>query len=94
MLHENLLRDVIGVAIAVLYELRPGLEEKLYENTLVIELRSQGHLAEQQQDYADHYRGQGIDALIPDLIVNDKMIFAPKWSRRSMTRTSRRCSVT
>jgi hypothetical protein len=30
MLHEDVTADVIGAAIAVLNELRPGLDEKLY----------------------------------------------------------------
>ena len=43
MLHEALTRDIIGAAMAVLNELKPGLDEKLYENALVIELRARGH---------------------------------------------------
>ena len=38
MLHEEITKDIIGAAMAVLNELRPGLDEKLYENALVIEL--------------------------------------------------------
>jgi hypothetical protein len=42
MLHEEITKDVIGAAMAILNELRPGLDEKLYENALVIELQSRG----------------------------------------------------
>jgi hypothetical protein len=31
MIHEELSESIIGAAIAVLSELRPGLDEKLYE---------------------------------------------------------------
>jgi len=64
--------------MAVLNELKPGLDEKLYENALVIELRAPGHAVEQQREYPVHYRGQFIDSLIPDLIIDDKVITGPK----------------
>jgi GxxExxY protein len=39
---------VIGAAMRDLNVLRPGLDEKLYERALVIELRKQGIASEQQ----------------------------------------------
>jgi GxxExxY protein len=51
MLHEKITEDIIGAAMAVLNELKPGLDEKLYENALVIELQERGHSAEQQREY-------------------------------------------
>ena len=78
MLHEEITKDIIGAAMAVLNELRPGLDEKLYENALVIELRARGHTVEQQREYPVHYRGQFIGSLIPDLIVDGKVIADPK----------------
>jgi len=38
MKHEAITKDIIGAAIAVLNELNPGLDEKLYENALVLVL--------------------------------------------------------
>ena len=38
LIHEELSRDIIGSAMQVLNTLKPGLDEKLYENALVIEL--------------------------------------------------------
>lgn len=58
--------------------LRPGLDEKLYENALVIELRKQGHVVEQQKAFEVRYDGQLIGKLIPDLIVDDAVIVDPK----------------
>ncbi len=78
MLHEEITKDIIGSAMAVLNALRPGLDEKLYENALVIELRARGHTVEQQREYPVHYRGQFIGSLIPDLIVDGKVIADPK----------------
>ena len=78
MLHEALTRDIIGAAMAVLNELKPGLDEKLYENALVIELRARGHIVEQQRQFPVHYRGELIGSLIPDLIVDGVVITDPK----------------
>lgn len=62
----------------VLNSLKPGLDEKLYENALVIELRNRGHVVEQQKAFPVHYTGQLIGRLIPDLIVDEKVIVDPK----------------
>jgi GxxExxY protein len=78
MIHEEITKDIIGAAMTVLNELNPGLDEKLYENALVIELRARGHTVEQQRGYPVHYRGQFIGRLIPDLIVDGKVITDPK----------------
>ena len=78
MKHEELTKEIIGAAIAVLNELNPGLDEKLYENALVIELAARGHAAEQQREYPVYYRGHFIGKLLPDLIVDGKVITDPK----------------
>jgi GxxExxY protein len=78
MLHEELTKAIIGASMAVLNELKPGLDEKLYENAIVIELQVRGHVVEQQRSYPVHYRGHLIGTLIPDLIVDDKVIVDPK----------------
>ena len=51
MIHEELSGKIIGAAMDVLYTLKPGLDEKLYENALVIELTSRGHKVEQQRQF-------------------------------------------
>ena len=78
MKHEDITRDIIGAAMAVLNELKPGLDEKLYENALVIELAARGHTVEQQREFPVHYRGHFIGKLIPDLIVDGQVIADPK----------------
>jgi GxxExxY protein len=78
MLHEEITKDIIGAAMAVLNELKPGLDEKLYERALLIELQACGHHIEQQREYAVHYRGQLIGKLVPDLIVDGKVVADPK----------------
>jgi GxxExxY protein len=78
MKHEVITRDIIGAAMAVLNELRPGLDEKLYENALVVELQASGHTVEQQREFPVHYRGHFIGKLVPDLIVDGLVIVDPK----------------
>ena len=76
--HKELSHDIIGAAMMVLNELKPGLDEKLYENALVIELRKQGHKVDQQKQFPVFYDGQEIGKLVPDLIVDDAVIVDPK----------------
>ena len=74
----DLTEKIIGAAYTVLNALKPGLDEKLYERALVIELKKQGLRAEAQKQFPVHYDGQHIGTLIPDLIVEDRVIVDPK----------------
>lgn len=76
--HEAITRDVIGAAMAVLNQLRPGLDEKLYENALVMELASRGHTIDQQREFPVFYRNARVGSLIPDLIVDGLVIVDTK----------------
>lgn len=78
LIHKELSEAIIGAAMTVLNTLRPGLDEKLYENALVIELKKQGHRIEQQKQFPVHYDGHLIGTLIPDLIVDELVIADPK----------------
>ncbi len=78
LIHKELSEDLIGAAMTVLNALRPGLDEKLYENALIIELRKKGHKVEQQRQFPVYYEDQLIGTLIPDLIVDDLVIADPK----------------
>lgn len=78
LVHKELSGDIIGAAMAVLNELRPGLDEKLYENALVIELQQRGHTVEQQKRFPVYYKGHLVGTLIPDMIVDELVIVDPK----------------
>lgn len=78
MIYERLSGQIIGAAMDVLNELKPGLDEKLYENALVLELRKQGHRVDQQKSYPVLYKGTRIGNLIPDLIVDEMVVTDPK----------------
>lgn len=78
MIHEQLSGEIIGAAMEVLNELKPGLDEKLYERAMLIELKRRGHLVSVQSSFPVLYRGELIGTLIPDLIVDDAVIVDPK----------------
>ncbi|HWA85628.1 MAG TPA: GxxExxY protein [Opitutus sp.] len=78
MIHPELSEAIIGAAMKVLNTLKPGLDEKAYENALVIELRKRGHRADQQKRFDVLYEGQLVDVLVPDLIVDDLIVVDPK----------------
>ena len=78
MLHRDLTADIIGAAMGVLNELRPGLDEKLYENALVLELQARGHATEQQRAFDVEFRGHFIGRLVPDLIVDGAVVVEAK----------------
>ena len=78
ILHAELSEAIIGAAMKVLNTLKPGLNEKAYENALVIELGKRSHRIEQQKQFDVLYEGQVVDTLVPDLIVDDLVIVDPK----------------
>ena len=78
MIHEKLSGEIIGAAMEVLNELKPGLDEKLYERAMIIELKRRGHVVSVQTSFSVCYRGELIGELIPDLIVDDAVIVDPK----------------
>lgn len=76
--HQDLTGAVISAAIEVHQTLRPGLDEKLYERALCIELAERGIDFEQQPRYESFYKGRFIGHLIPDLVVEKKLIVDTK----------------
>ncbi len=71
LIHEELSGKIIGVAMDVLNELKPGLDEKFYERAMVIESRRRGHAVDAQREFPVFYHGELIGHLTPDLIVDD-----------------------
>jgi GxxExxY protein len=78
MIHEELSGKTIGAAMDVLNELKPGLDEKLYERAMVIELRRRGHVVEVQRSFPVFYHDELIGHLAPDLIVDETIVIDPK----------------
>jgi GxxExxY protein len=78
LLHSHLSEKIIGAAMRVHNELKPGLDEKIYENALVLELKSHGLVIQQQKSFKVFYRDTLVGTLIPDLIVNDEILVDTK----------------
>jgi GxxExxY protein len=78
MLQEELSGKIVGAAMEVLNALRPGLDEKLYERALSLELKNTGHMVSVQRSFPVWYRGELIGNLVPDLIVDSAIIVDPK----------------
>jgi len=78
MIHEELSGVIIGIAMEILNELKPGLDEKLYERAMIIELNRRGHAVSVQRSFPVFYRAELIGNLVPDLIVDDAIIVDPK----------------
>ena len=78
LLHVSLSEFIIGAAMKVLNTLKPGLDEKAYENAMVVELRMRGHKVDQQKRFDVIYEGVVVDTLVPDMIVDDLVIVDPK----------------
>ena len=78
MLHEEVSGKIIGAAMEVLNELKPGLDEKLYERALIIELKRGGYVVSVQRSFPVSYLGKLIGNLVSDLIVDNAVIVDPK----------------
>jgi GxxExxY protein len=69
---------ILGAFFEVNRHLPKGLLESVYENALVIELRSAGLDVDEQRPLTVTYKGYNIGDFKPDVIVNDKIILELK----------------
>ena len=69
---------IIGCAFEVLNELGHGLNEKLYENSLVVEFKRRGISFDQQRRFEVLYKGEHVGEFIPDLIAFGKVVVDTK----------------
>ena len=75
---EKLANLVIGCAITVAKELRPGYLERVYENALFHELRKNG-LAVEKQVYMDvFYDGVMVGQFVADMVVSGELMLELK----------------
>ncbi len=78
LLHKELSYQIVGAAMEALNALGHGLNEKVYENALVVELQSRGIKLDQQKRFKVVYKGVVVGEYIPDLLVEDKVIVDAK----------------
>lgn len=69
---------IIGCAFEVLNELGHGLNEKLYENSLVVEFKRRGIAFDQQRTFEVLYKGEHVGEFRPDLIAFGKVVVDAK----------------
>jgi len=69
---------IIGCAFEVLNELGHGLNEKCYENALVVEFRLKAIGFSQQRQFEVLYKGERVGLFVPDLIAFDQVIVDTK----------------
>ena len=71
---NHISRTIIGAAQSVSSTLGYGFLEKVYENSLCIELRRRGVSYQQQMPLQVRYEGLVVGDYIPDVIVEDSVI--------------------
>ena len=76
--HQELTKSLIGIYYDVYNELGYGFLEKVYQNSMVIELKSRGYLVENQKKLNVLFKNQIVGEYIPDIIVNDSVIIELK----------------
>jgi GxxExxY protein len=75
---NTLTRKVIGCAYSVHNVLGPGFLEKVYENSLILELRKVGIHARQQVKLPVWYEGHRVGVYFPDLWIEEQLIIEIK----------------
>jgi len=66
--------QIIGCAFDVLNEVGHGLNEKIYENALVVEFKLRGIAFDQQRRFPVLYKTVQVGEFIPDLIAFNSVI--------------------
>ncbi len=76
--HKEETHSLIGCAFEVLNTLGPGLNEKCYENALVVEFRLQAIGYTQQHHFDVLYKGVNVGVYIPDIVAFGSVIVDAK----------------
>jgi GxxExxY protein len=79
--HSDLTKKVIGTFYEVYNELGHGFIESVYENSLAIALRANGHEVLQQVDIPVWFRGNQVGDFDADLLVDRVLILELKSAR-------------
>jgi GxxExxY protein len=76
--HEEITGQIINAAHTVHNKLGYGFLEKVYHNSLVIELRKRGVLAEQEKYIEVKYDNQLVGEYFADIVVDNKVVVEVK----------------
>ena len=78
LLHKDLTDEILKTYYDVYNELGYGFLEKVYQNSMFIELKSRGFTVEAQKQIKVHYKGKEVGEYFTDLIVNNLVILELK----------------
>jgi len=78
LLHKELTDEIIKTYYDVYNELGYGFLEKVYQNSMFIELKSRGFTVEAQKQIKVHYKGKEVGEYYADLIINNLVILELK----------------
>jgi GxxExxY protein len=76
--HSDVTEKVIGAFFKVYNTLEYGFSEKVYENSLAIELRKSGLQVEQQKNITVYYEDNTVGEYYADILVNGTVILELK----------------
>jgi GxxExxY protein len=79
--HTDLTGKIIGAFFKVYNTLGYGFAEKVYENSLAIELRKLGLRVEQQKDIVVYYDRQSVGDYAADLLIEEAVLLELKAAR-------------
>jgi len=78
LLHKDITEEIINAYYFVYNELGFGFLEKVYENAMLIELKSRGFKVESQKIVKVHFKDSIVGEYFADIIVEDKIILELK----------------
>ena len=78
LLHEELTNVIIKTFYEVYNELGYGFLEKVYQNSLYLELKNKGYKVEAQKKISVYYKGTEVGEYYADLLVEDLIILELK----------------
>jgi len=74
LLHKGLTEAIIKTFYDVYNELGYGFLEKVYQNSMYLELTARGFKVEPQKQIKVYYKGQGVGEYYSDLVIDDLII--------------------
>jgi GxxExxY protein len=80
LLHQELTKSIINVYYDVYNELGYGFLEKVYQNSMYLELKNRGFKVEAQKMIKVYYKKTEVGEYFADLLVNDLVIVELKAS--------------
>jgi GxxExxY protein len=78
ILHKELSESILKVFYDVYNELGYGFLEKVYQNAMYLELKSQGFKVEPQKQIKVYYKNEPVGDFFADLLINDLIILELK----------------